>query len=162
MPSEPELAADEEVVFHTRLHPIVFGGTVTFAAFVIGVTALIVVRNDLPSSTVLLLWLAAAGIIVASFAPPLLRWRASTFTLTNRRVLARTGLFRAHLLEVPWGRLEALEVEQSLAGRALGYGTLRVAEKRGPVEVFQRVGGVVELRAAAARHAPGSARARAR
>ena len=58
------LAPGEHLVFRTRFHPVIFGSTALFAAFVAGVTVLIVARNELSTSTVALLWLASALIIV--------------------------------------------------------------------------------------------------
>lgn len=135
---DPE--ADDEVVFRTRLHPMVLGSTVGFAAFVVFVVALIVTRNELPAATVARLWAAGVVVILLALAPPLARWWTSEFAVTRRRLLVRVGLVRGPRLAVPLGEIEELEVEEpTLAGRLLGYATLRVVPARGPEEVFPRV-----------------------
>jgi uncharacterized membrane protein YdbT with pleckstrin-like domain len=159
---EKHLAPGEELAFRTRLHPVIFAGTVTFAACVIGVTVLIVARNALAPETIRLLWLAAAAIVVVSFAPPYLRWRTSEFAVTNRRVLVKVGLLSIHTVELLLPKVEAIAVDQTLAGRLLGYGTLRIVGTGGTVEAFPRVSRPQGLREAVARQAPGSPVVRAR
>jgi uncharacterized membrane protein YdbT with pleckstrin-like domain len=156
------LVPDEQVVFRTRLHPIVLGSTITFAACVVGATVLIIVRNELAPETVRLLWLAAAGVILVSLAPPVLRWRTSEFAVTNRRVLVKIGLLSVHTVELLLPKVEAMSVDQSFAGRVLGYGTLRLSGSGGTVEVFPRVARPEGLREALVEQAPRSPAVRAR
>src|SRR5262245_9035692 len=111
---EKHLAPGEEIAFRTRLHPVVFAGTVTFAACVFGATALIVARNELAAETVRLLWLAAVGIVAVSFASPYLRWRTSEFAVTNRRVLVKVGLLSVHTVELLLPKVEAIAVDQTI------------------------------------------------
>jgi uncharacterized membrane protein YdbT with pleckstrin-like domain len=159
---EKHLAPDEEVTFRTRLHPVIFAGTATFAACVVGATALIVARNELAADTIRILWLAAAAIIAVSFAPPYVRWRTSEFAVTNRRVLVKVGLVSVHTVELMLSKVEAIAVDQPLAGRLLGYGTLRIVGSGGSVEAFPRVARPDALRDAVVRQAPRSAAVRGR
>ncbi len=76
---EKHLAPGEQVVFRTRLHPVIFAGTAAFAAFVLGVVGLIVSRNELTARTVALLWLAGVIIVIGSLLP--LYVRSDTFSL---------------------------------------------------------------------------------
>src|SRR2546429_4489898 len=82
---DKHLAPGEQVVFRTRLHPVIFAGTATFAAFVLGAVALIVSRNELSPRTVALLWLAGVVIRPRSLLPLYVRWRPSEFAVTDRR-----------------------------------------------------------------------------
>ena len=159
---ERHLAPEEQVGFRTRLHPVIFAGTATFAACVIGATALIVSRNDLAPETVRLLWLGAAAVILVSFAPPYVRWRTSEFAVTNRRVLVKVGLLSIHTVELLLPKVEAIGVDQTLAGRVFGYGTLRIVGTGGTVEAFPRVGRPLALREAVVQYEPGSPVSRAR
>ena len=158
---ESHLAPGEQVVFRTRLHPVIFGSTAVFAGFVVGVTALIVARNDLPAESARLLWLAATLIIVVSFIPPWVRWRASEFAVTDRRVVAKLGLLRVHTLELPLPRVE-IDVEPTFAGRLFGYGTLQIGDGGGGGEVFPRVSRADAMCQAVARQRRASPLARAR
>ena len=153
------LAPDEQVVFRTRLHPVVFAGTVGFAAFVTGAVALIVSRNELAAGTIRTLWLAAAAIVLSSFVSPYLRWRTSEFGVTTRRVLVKVGLVSVHTIELLTPKIEAISVDQPLWGRLLGYGTLRIVGTGGTVETFPRVARPDARRDAVQRQTPRSARA---
>src|SRR5438552_16733811 len=86
------LVPGEQVVFRTRLHPVIFAGTATFAAFVLGAVALIVSRNELSPRTVALLWLAGVVIGPGSLLPLYVRWRTSEFAVTDRRGPGKVGL----------------------------------------------------------------------
>lgn len=158
---EKHLVPGEEIAFRTRIHPVVFAGTATFAACVLGATALIVARNELATQTIGLLWMAAVLIVVISFVSPYLRWRTAEFAVTNRRVLVKVGLVSVHTVELMLPKVEAIAVDQTIAGRLLGYGTLRIVGTGGSVEAFPRVAHPEALREAVVRQAPRSA-ARAR
>ena len=77
------LVPGERVVFRTRFHPVMFSGTVFFAACVAGIAALIVHRNELAPETVRILWLAAALTSVLACVSPYFRWRTSEFAVTT-------------------------------------------------------------------------------
>jgi membrane protein YdbS with pleckstrin-like domain len=152
------LEPGEQVVFRTRFHPAVFAGTIGFALFVLGVAALIMVRNDLAASTIAFLWLGALLVGGSGFVMPVLRWRAAEFAVTSARVLVTAGPRVVVLLALPLAQVRTIEVVCPLAGRLLGYGTVRLAGKDGSVEVFHRVARAQELRDAVARGAPRSVR----
>ena len=158
---DKHLVPGEKVVFRTRLHPIVFGSSAFFAVCVLGIAALVVTRNALPRETVGILWLAAVVIAIVSLAPSWLRWRTSEFVVTDQRVLVKIGLLAVHTLEILLAKVEAIGVDQPLAGRLLGYGTLRIVGTGGTVEEFERVARPDGLREAVVRQAPRPA-ARAR
>lgn len=153
-----ELAPGEQVVVRARTHPIVFAGTLGFAAFVIGAAWLIVMRNELDASTVLQLWLAALAVVVFGFVSPVLRWRNAECVVTTRRLLLRTGLFRAHTLALLLPAIEDVTVEQSFGGRLLDYGTLQVVAADGAVDVFPRVQRAQQIRDAVLRQTQGGRR----
>jgi uncharacterized membrane protein YdbT with pleckstrin-like domain len=155
------LAPDERVVYRTRYHPVVFGGAVWFAAVVFGIVALIVHRNELPRDTVTLMWLVGLGVAASGFVTPFVRWRTSEFAVTTARVVAKTGFLSSHTAELLLPKVEAIEVDQSLAGRLLGYGTIRLVGTGGTDESFGRVGDPDGLRAAVLEQAPRPARRRA-
>jgi len=156
------LTTDETVVFRTRLHPVVFAGTAFFALCVIGIVVLIVARNDLPAQSVRLLWLAGVVIALGSFVTPVLRWRTSEFAVTTSRVLVKIGLVSVHTLELMLPKVEAIGVDQPIAGRILGYGTLRIVGTGGTVEEFARVARPDALRDAVVRQTTRATTARAR
>lgn len=55
---------------------------------------------------------------------PYLRWRAATYTLTNRRVIARSGLLSKTGKDLPLMWVTDVTYRRSLSDRVLGCGTL--------------------------------------
>jgi uncharacterized membrane protein YdbT with pleckstrin-like domain len=144
------------VVVRARLHPIVFAGTVGFAAFVVGAVWLIVVRNELANSTILQLWIAALGVVLIGFVSPVIRWRNAECVVTTRRLLLRTGLFRPRTLTLLLPTVEDVGVEQSFGGRLLDYGTLQVVASDGAIDVFPKVRRAQGVREAVLRQTRGA------
>src|SRR5262245_25361779 len=105
------LGPDERVVFKTRLHPVIFIGAISFAAFAPLAPALIIRHNELPSDTNRMMALVGAAVAVISLVPPLARWYTSEFAVTNRRVLVKVGLLSVHTLELLLGKVEAIGVD---------------------------------------------------
>ena len=159
---DTHLEADERVLFRARLHPVVFGGTLVFSAFVIGVAALIVGRNELARRSIELLWLGAVLIVAVAWVSPIVRWRTSRFVATSRRLLVTVGLARVRTVAVSCPDAGAIEVAQTVCGRWLGYGTLRLVGEDGVPHVFLRVARVDGLREAVQRQASPSSGVRAR
>jgi len=52
---------------------------------------------------------------------------STELAVTNRRVIAKFGFVRRKTFELNVDRVEAIQVEQGILGRILGYGTLRIA-----------------------------------
>lgn len=133
------LGADEYEVLHTRTHAKALVGP---ALALIGTGALVgagtaVVPSDYrPLGQVVVLVLGAA---LAGWAcvRPFLRWRATTYSLTNRRLVMRTGVLNKVSVDLPLWRVTDVSAERTLGDRLLGCGTL-VARTGGE--------GVVELR----------------
>jgi uncharacterized membrane protein YdbT with pleckstrin-like domain len=154
--SEGQLAPGEQVVLRARPHPVVFGGTLGFTAFVVGAVWLIIVRNELTTSAILQLCLGAAAIVLIGFVSPLLRWWHAECLVTNRRLVLRAGLFRPRTRALALPAIEDVGVDESMMGRLLGYGTLHVVGGDGTVDVFPRVQNVRAVRDAIARQVPRS------
>jgi uncharacterized membrane protein YdbT with pleckstrin-like domain len=66
--------------------------------------------------------LLALAALLAALA--LARWLSTRLLLTTERLVVAYGIARRRSASVPLARVPALELEQSLVGRLLGYGTL--------------------------------------
>lgn len=79
-------------------------------------------------------WLLAplgAGLLgaAACFAlAAVLRWDRTVVVLTTEKLLVEYGVLRRRAASVRLARVGAVEVEQSLLGRLLGYGTIVAAD----------------------------------
>ncbi len=70
---------------------------------------------------------AGAGLLGAAAVLALaavLRWDRTTLVLTSEKLFVVHGVLRRRAAAVRLSRVGAVEVEQSLLGRILGYGTL--------------------------------------
>ena len=70
------------------------------------------------------------GIVIAVVATILVvqrlqRWY-TRYALTDFRLLRSWGVLHRHLAWIPWSKVTDVSVEQSLAGRILGYATVRI------------------------------------
>jgi uncharacterized membrane protein YdbT with pleckstrin-like domain len=122
------LGADEHVVIQTRTHvkamilPAL--GFVLIAAAV-GVGAALIPREARPIGQIAILVL---GIVLAIWLVilPFLRWRTTTYTITNRRLITRSGIFNKVGKDLPLNRINEVSYERSLMDRMLGCGSLLV------------------------------------
>jgi uncharacterized membrane protein YdbT with pleckstrin-like domain len=62
--------------------------------------------------------------VVVGFVIPLLAWRTTTYTLTNRRVITRRGIISKFGHDLPLQRISNVNYEQDLLDRILRCGTL--------------------------------------
>ncbi len=68
-----------------------------------------------------------------------IRRRATEIVVTDRRVIFKRGLLARHTVEMNVSKIETVDVEQGLAGRIWGYGTLMI---RGTGSGFEPLVGV--------------------
>lgn len=70
---------------------------------------------------------------------PLIERRCSEFSLTDRRLIVKTGWMAHSVSELSARRIESVQVEQSLLGRWLDYGTVTVVGSGGTREVLKDI-----------------------
>jgi uncharacterized membrane protein YdbT with pleckstrin-like domain len=122
------LGTDEYEVLHTRTHVKVLGGpAVVFVLLAAGVGAgaALVPGEYRPGGQVAV---ALLGLMLAVWwcVLPYLRWRTTTYTLTNRRLVSRSGILDKVSMDLPLARVNDVASERSLVDRVFGCGTLRV------------------------------------
>jgi uncharacterized membrane protein YdbT with pleckstrin-like domain len=71
---------------------------------------------------------------------------STEFGLTNRRIIAKTGLIRRHSLELMLSKVESINVNQGLLGRIFNYGTITVVGSGGTRQSFPAIERPMELR----------------
>lgn len=122
------LGAEEDVILHLRTH-----GKALIAP-VLGLLVLAVgtwaAMTFMPAG-----WLPVGpwvigGIVLLLFVLlvfiPFLRWRTTTYTLTDRRVITRKGIIHKSGHDIPLSRINNVTYERSLLDRILGCGTLQL------------------------------------
>jgi uncharacterized membrane protein YdbT with pleckstrin-like domain len=80
------------------------------------------------------------------FIAPLIDRMSSEFVVTNRRVIIKIGLITRHILEMNLSKIESVNVDQTLMGRMLGYGSITLVGSGGTKEVFQNIENPLEFR----------------
>ena len=120
---------DETVVVSTRTH---VKALLRPALLLILVAAAAGVLSSLPGGEardviVLVVWLVAFGAIAVLVGRPVLEWLTSTYTLTDRRLITRTGVLSRRGHDILLSRVSDVTYERGVADRLLGCGTLVVA-----------------------------------
>jgi uncharacterized membrane protein YdbT with pleckstrin-like domain len=137
------LLEGERIVFRTRLHWLQFTGPVLFAVLVLGPAAWLLARTS--SSALAAVPVAVA---LAVLAAAYVRQQSSDFAVTNKRVMMKVGVLRTRSIELLLGKIEAIAVDQSLAGRLFGYGDIVVTGSGGTREPFTGIRAPLEFRRA--------------
>jgi uncharacterized membrane protein YdbT with pleckstrin-like domain len=129
MASATSLSEGEELVL--RLHPhwkTVLRPVLILAATVAAVLLLLILVPSVRNAAIARLALGALALIVVSTwsVVPLLRWRATSYELTNRRLRLRTGVLTRTGRDFPLSRISDVSFAQGLLDRVLGCGRLVV------------------------------------
>lgn len=85
------------------------------------------------------------GLLTLFIAPALARW-SDEFVVTNKRIICKTGLISRHTLEMNLNKIETVNVDQSIMGRLLGYGTIIIIGTGGTREEFPNIASPTEFR----------------
>jgi uncharacterized membrane protein YdbT with pleckstrin-like domain len=91
---------------------------------------------------------AAVLLVVAigTFMYGVTKRNATEMAVTNRRVLIKTGLGSRRTLDLMLSRVESIGVEETFAGRMLGYGSVVVRGTGGTPESFVMIANPQEFR----------------
>lgn len=136
------LLPGEQVTYRAHLHWIVFARAVLIG--LIGVSCFLATGHIFAAVGVVLL---SVGVVL--WVAAYIQRRTSEFAVTNKRIIVKVGILRRRTVEILLRQVEALEVDQGILGRILGYGTLLIIGTGGTRESFDRIGGPLEFRRAA-------------
>jgi hypothetical protein len=132
---DANLLPGETVVQRARLHWIVFLKAIVVA--VVGLAVLVI--QPLVGAIV-----AGLGLVMA--LPPWLERATSEFGVTSKRVIIKVGLIQRRTLELLIRQVEAISVDQSLAGRIFNFGTITLTGTGGVRETFHNIANPLEFR----------------
>jgi len=133
------LQPGETVVHESRLHPLIFLPALLLLALAI---ALLVGSMQFTGDVKIGLQAAAAIFAVfaiASWARAAIRRATTELAITDRRVIYKAGLLARHTLEMNRSKVESIDVDQSILGRLLGYGTIIVRGTGGSLEPIRMI-----------------------
>lgn len=89
---------------------------------------------------------ALALVAIVLLLEQLLRWRVTEITATNRRVIHKKGLIRRQTNEMNMDKVESVQVQQSILGRMLDYGTVTILGTGEGFETLRTIASPIDLR----------------
>ena len=110
------LVKGEEIAAVSRVSPAIYWQAIAVA--VIGLLFMIFVAQPLA----FLLW-GVAGLMAIYAA---LRQSVLLCVVTNKRIMARSGIIKVDMVDIRFNTIESVELEQMLTGYFMGYSTLVV------------------------------------
>ena len=140
------LQPGESVVHTARIHPVIF-----LPAFLWFVLALVLLIAAMTLSGDLRIGGEALAAVAANFAeasalPALIRRASTELAVTDRRVIYKSGILARHTLEMNRSKVESVDVDQSLLGRLIGFGTITVRGTGGSLEPIRMIGDPLTFR----------------
>ncbi len=63
-------------------------------------------------------------IVIIVFGAAFLKWRSTELAITDKKVVAKYGLFQRNTVEILIPRIESIQIQQGLIGGMIGYGTV--------------------------------------
>ncbi|HEU4810595.1 MAG TPA: PH domain-containing protein [Nocardioides sp.] len=125
--SQKLLNDGESVVISTRTHPKAL--LVPLLWLIVALAVAVVVVSYVDNDAVgLVVWALAAVAIVWFVLRPLLVWMTASYTITNRRLITRTGVLTRKGHDIPLSRISDVAYELGLVDRMLGCGTLVISD----------------------------------
>lgn len=85
-----------------------------------------------------IIFLSLRGLLTL-FVAPLVEKMTSEFAITNRRIIIKVGFISRRTLEINLPKIESINIDQSLLGRMLDYGTVIVIGTGGTSAAFANV-----------------------
>ena len=144
---QDNLMPNEKVLFTASVHPAVF--IQSLFACVIGIIPfyfMIKIGSQHNAFSALLAGFMFLFMVAFFISAVILGLQAvlaiatTEFAVTNRRVIAKTGLVRRHTLEMLLTKIESVAVNQTMLGRIFNIGTVTVTGTGGTKESFRAIG----------------------
>lgn len=148
---DKNLISGEEVAYRSTLHWVVLLRSIAVAAVlaVLGVVMLIEasnVKSTQSQQTVEILGAVAIVLGVLDLLAGMIRRSGAEFAVTNKRVIFKTGVMKRRSVELFLSKIESVNVDEGLWGRALNYGTIDVRGTGGTLEPFHKIAHAQEFR----------------
>jgi uncharacterized membrane protein YdbT with pleckstrin-like domain len=129
------LQPGETVVYATHLHWLIFLSAIVLS--LIGVAMLVgsgVTNGNIISDAFRAGAAVFALIALAFWLRAVIRRATTELAITDRRVIYKSGLLSRHTLEMNRSKVESIDVEQTIIGRILGFGTIIMRGTGGNLE----------------------------
>ena len=136
------LQPNEHIVHAARLHWRVYVRCVVL--LLVGVALAVAARSfpDRQPEIGLALRIVAGMFLLLALSAglrALVRRATTELAITDHRVIYKTGLMSRHTLEMNRDKVESVDVDQTILGRILGYGTIIVRGSGGSLEPIRDI-----------------------
>ncbi len=150
---ENNLNPGERILYATHLHWIVLLRSLVMTTILSAVGLALIVwdfaakhteRGEGQAAAIAGLTLILVGGVILGIA--FIRRNAWEAAVTNRRIVIKVGFLTKRTIELFLAKVESVEVEQTLSGRMLGFGSIVVRGTGGTNEPFSHVANPLEFR----------------
>jgi len=150
---QQNLNPGERILYTTHLHWLVlFRSIFVDTIFSVAGLALIIwgmagthaERGEAQVAEIAGVVLILLGSIILGVA--VLKRNATEVAVTNKRIVIKIGFLTKRTIELFLSKVESVEVEQTLAGRMLGFGSITVRGTGGTNEPFSHIANPLEFR----------------
>jgi uncharacterized membrane protein YdbT with pleckstrin-like domain len=150
---QKNLNPGERVLYTTRLHWIVLYRSIfvdaVFSVAGLGLLGWAIAGKHTERGESSIIGIGGVALIVIGgivLMCAAMRRNATEMAVTNKRVIIKVGYLTKRTIEIFLSKVESVEVEQSVMGRMLGYGSIVVRGTGGTNEPFQHVADPLEFR----------------
>jgi uncharacterized membrane protein YdbT with pleckstrin-like domain len=141
---DDNLMPGERVNYRAQLHWIIYA-----RPFIIGIAGVLFIGLGVSNGDLSFVLGLGIGLLVFAGLMALSRIivsKTSEFAVTNKRVIIKIGVIKRNTLELLLNKVESIKVDQGIAGRILGYGTIVVIGTGGTNEPFMGIAHPLEFR----------------
>lgn len=133
------LLADEYVVYRSRIHWIIFMRPLLWLLICILLYGLLQHFNIAMNSFYKILLAIPLAMAVFDGFMQLITYKSTEFGVTNKRIIVKIGFISRSTSENFLQKVENIQVNQSVLGRILGYGTIIIHGTGGTREPFDLI-----------------------
>jgi uncharacterized membrane protein YdbT with pleckstrin-like domain len=126
------------------LFPLIVPGILTI--FAAGALILVYSASIRESTAELSILLIVMGVGFFFFLLAYINYTTTEFAVTDKRIIAKTGLVARNTVEMFLDKVESLNVDQSVTGRLLGYGSVGIRGTGVTEEVIRNISDPLMLR----------------
>ena len=117
----------EKTILTTKTHPGIFIPAIII--FTIGLIPIIVYAIS-RSETFLIMWSIPTALClwlaIKESLKALIQFTTTKVTITNRRILAKTGLLEKYSIEIPLPKVESIRIRQNILEEIMDFGTITI------------------------------------
>lgn len=128
MAISPKILADgESVVVSTRTHIKALVGPLVILLVLLAL-AILADRTFADGTLALVVWVVAGLLALWFVVRPVLEWLTATYTVTDRRLITRSGVLARKGHDIPLARISDVAFDKGIVDRMLGCGTLIISD----------------------------------